>query len=733
MRVAGAGRYTVPIMTTKNIARWVAIGALFLIPFLSLYVANGLYFPFITGKNFAFRVLVEIAFASWIVLAISDRRYRPRFSWTYAWYKSFVFWMLIADLTAVNVHKALWSNYERMDGWVTLIHLLILLVVMGAVLSTENLWRKWWLAFVAGSGIVTLYGIGQMLGLFGIHQGSTRIDATLGNAEYLAGYLLFAIAIALWQAFETRAKDQAWLKYSLIALAAVELVVLFATGTRGTLIALIVAAVVGSVLWILETGKKGRKGAVAILAVIVVLVGGLFVFRDASFVQNNPNVQRLASVFSLKQALGPRITIWHMAVEGIQEKPILGWGQDGYNYVFNQFYEPHMYSQEPWFDRAHNMFLDWSIAGGIPALLLFLAALITAIIALYRAPVSRGERIMLLSALAGYSVQGLVVFDNLFTYMPFIAIIAMAHMVSSRPVKMIENAHEINDTRLDTIVGPMALVFGLLLIWFVNVPSVLAGSDLIAGLTPSNAPDARFASFKESSKVGGLGHQEITEQLMSFASGAVGDNSLTQSMREDIAKYAEQEMSAELERAPKDTRLHLQYALFLRSIGDVKGAQAESAIARTLSPKKQSVLIEQGIEAFLLPDYAAAKEYFMQAYQLDTEYKDPLAYAAATAIAQKDIAGGKALLQQGFGTTTVNHPMLVLAYYQIHDWNDLILIVQQKLRETNDVNTGFQLAAAYSQAGRRQDAIAQVRATIAAHPEAAADGVSLLEQLGATQ
>ncbi len=37
----------------------VVYGGLFTIPFLTLYVANDYFFPFITGKNFAFRILVE--------------------------------------------------------------------------------------------------------------------------------------------------------------------------------------------------------------------------------------------------------------------------------------------------------------------------------------------------------------------------------------------------------------------------------------------------------------------------------------------------------------------------------------------------------------------------------------------------------------------------------------------------------------------------------------------------
>lgn len=718
-------------MTTKTIARWVTIGTLFIIPFLGLYVSNSMYFPFITGKNFAFRVLVEIAFAGWLVLAVCDRRYRPRFSWTAVWYKSFVVWLVIVDLFfAVNTHKAFWSNYERMDGGITLIHLFVLLIVMSAVLSTENLWRKWWLAFITGNALVSLYGLAQIAGLAAIHQGGTRIDASIGNAEYFAGYLLFAFIITIWQAVQTREKGMTWLKYSLYALAVIQFVLLFETGTRGTLIGLIAAGFFGSVLWILEAGKQGRKTGIAVLAVLLIAVGGLFVMRNASFVQQSPAIQRLASVFSLKSALGPRTTIWHMAFEGIKAKPITGWGQEGYNYIFNTYYEPTLYAQEPWFDRAHNIFLDWTVAGGIPGLLLFLAALLTAAWSLYRAPVERHERVLLLSALFGYGVQGLAVFDNLFTYMPLIAILALTHSLSSRPLKIMERWPEVNDTTLDTLVAPAALVVGGLLLWFVNVPSVLASEALINGLTPTNSPDARLASFQSAVDHHGLGHQEIAEQLVSFASQEANDPSASKETRQAIVNLAGKEMTAELARAPHDARLRLQYALFYRAIGDTKDAASQSAIARTDSPQKQIIIMEQGIEAFQAGQYDAAKEFFTQAYTLDTDYKDPIASIAAADIASGDIPAGKALLQQTYGTTTVTNQILILAYYQRKDWDDLITIMKAQVAQSSDVNTAFQLVAAYYEAGRKSDAIAELRTIMQEHPEAAQQAQQYLQQLG---
>ncbi len=117
----------------QQVARWTALGALFLVPLIPLVRTDFFFFPFITGKAFMFRILVEIAVCAWLFLAAVDKRYRPRFSWMGVAVLAFVTWMFVADCFAVNVAKAFWSNFERMEGWILLIHLLALPRHFGAL------------------------------------------------------------------------------------------------------------------------------------------------------------------------------------------------------------------------------------------------------------------------------------------------------------------------------------------------------------------------------------------------------------------------------------------------------------------------------------------------------------------------------------------------------------------------------------------------------------------------
>src|SRR3989344_5406608 len=182
--------------------------------------------------------------------------------------------MFFANLFALDVAKAFWSNFERMEGWVLLAHLAAFFIAASAVLRVEDKWRTWFLwslcvslvilthAILQGAGSGT-FGEGittfayqlfsepdptdpnRLIYFFPIHQGSTRIDASFGNSIYLAIYLLFNTFIAGWLAFTEK---RTWLKWSLFALSGISIVFIFLTQTRGAILGLLGALTLAAFL-----------------------------------------------------------------------------------------------------------------------------------------------------------------------------------------------------------------------------------------------------------------------------------------------------------------------------------------------------------------------------------------------------------------------------------------------------------------------------------------------------
>jgi len=711
-------------MTLKSVIRHVAIVPLFIIPFLPLYSEGSLFFPFIAGKGFAFRILVGIAVGAWLLLALSDKKYRPKWSWTLLIYGALVAWMFIADLFAANPHKAFWSNYERMDGFVTLAHVFLFFVVAGSVLSVGKLFKKWWLTVLGASLFVGIHGVIQLMGLAQIHQGGTRLDANLGNAAYLAAYLLFIIAIALWQAFESKG----WLRYGLLALAALHTVLLFSTATRGAILGFVGAVVLGTLVWAYQSGKQGRKIGAAIIGGLLLIIGGFLLIRDTEFVRQDPIFSRIASI--TVQDGATRFTLWGMAAKGVMERPITGWGHEGFSYIFTKHYEPSLYAQEPWFDRAHNVFIDWLVYGGIPAFVLFVALLLSAIVGLVRAPITKMERVVLISAIAAYAFQAMFVFDNLMSYIMLAAILAVAHIGTARPIAKLEELREIPDATMRTVALPIIAVLTIAVVWVVNAPGIIGGQQLIKALGYRANAATAIVYYEESLKSGTFATQEVREQLISYAGQVAASPGVSNEVKQKVVTLAFSEIQKEITQAPLDARILIMYAQALEGAGDMRAALQVLQEAEKLSPTKQVILIQAGLTLWKLDDRAAADEYFTRAYDLAPAFSEAAAYAAAGDIITGNVAKGKALLVETFGTTTVNHDIVRFAFLEAKLYPELLASTKLMVTERDgSAESRYYLARVYATVGRVNDARAEIQATIVAFPQTKAVGEELLRQI----
>ena len=719
----------------KDIARWTAIVALFTIPFLPLYISDGLFFPFITGKAFAFRILVEIALAAWIVLALIDRRYRPQFSWVLVLFGALVGWMAVANALGVYPVKALWSTFERMDGWITLIHLIAFFLVSSAVLRVEKLWRKWWFYFVAVAGAVCLYGLVQLGGGAEIHQGGMRLTASLGNAIYLAVYLMFALFASAWLA----ATSRGGVRYALIAFMMLAAIVLFFTGSRGPLVGLAAGTGFAALLWLFlaARGKKdaatrqGIKIAAAAIAVIVLAGGSLFLGKDTSFVRDNAFLARAASVFNLDEELRVRGTIWSIALAGAQEDLLTGWGQEGFNQVFNKYYDPSLYEQEQWFDRVHNMYLDWLIAGGLPALTFFVALLAVAAVSLVRSQeFSRVERVILVSALMAYVVQALVVFDNLFSYVPLVMLLAMAHVATGRPIPALERLPVVHKDSHALAVGGVALLITAGMVWTVNMPIISTSHRLIVALTPAPDLNSNLVLFKGLLAEEPPMSQEVREQLVTFAARVSKEERIPAAVKEEFAVFAVEEMGKEVLKNPNDARLHVMLAQAYETAGEAERSLAQIEEAIRLSPKKQSLHLNRAFKLYELGRIEESKEAFAYAYELDPSFDSVAISAASGYLLAGDVAGAREILLEAVGTTTPDSDSLFFAYYEAKQWNELVGVARARVdAENGSAKSRYRLAQALAAARRFAEARAEISATITAYPETRAEGEALLAQI----
>ena len=346
-------------------------------------------------------------------------------------------------------------------------------------------------------------------------------------------------------------------------------------------------------------------------------------------------------------------------------------------------------------------------------------------------PLSRSASIALPAALAGYAVHNLFVFDNLYSYVYFFALLALIDSQVARPIERLERAPELDAATGATFALPVAAVVALALVWSVNVSGMRASAGLIDAMTGSPAGiGANIAAFEELSAHPSFAAQEIREQLVSFAGAVTQSSQATGEQKQQAVSLAIREMQKQVAAYPLDARGHLQLSYAYRAAGDGANTLKEIQAALALSPQKESFWIEAGALAWDLNDAQAARKYFDTAYALGPQFPDLAVYAAAGAIAVGDTAAADKLLRAAFGTTVVDSDVLAFTYYRVKDWPRLIALWKQRTDKPNaSVETWFSLAAAYYAAGRKAEAAATINAAVARYPDAASAGAAALKQI----
>lgn len=697
----------------NDILKVIVYGGLFAIPFLTLYVENDYFFPFITGKNFAFRILVEMVLAAWVVLCFLDAKYRPKFSWVLASFASLLVVMFFANLLGQHPGTSFWSNFERMDGYVTLVHVFLYALVLGSVLTTKSVWDKYLHATLVAATITAFYGLAQYAGMI---EGFTskRIEGYLGNSAYLSIYMLFHVFIAFWMMVESKVPFRR-LMYALLAV--LFTYVLINSGTRGTVLGL-VAGVGVMVTYIMLFGskyKEFRNYATAVFVLLLIGAGSLMLAKDTEFVQGSTNLARIANI-DLGQDLKVRATIWGMAWEGVKERPVLGWGQGNFNYVFNEQYEPFLYNQEQWFDRAHNIIMDWLIAGGFLGLMAYLGIFVAAIYYLLVLPLLKKddetftvlERGVLLGILAGYMTHNLVVFDNIVSYMFFGLVLALIHSRVGRKVEVVEKSKFDKDL-VNQFVAPVALVAFGLCVYFIHAPGMATAADIIDGYE-AQVPVDRLAAFKRAAANNSFASQEVSEQIAQQAMSILRTPGVDPALQSEFVSFAESELMKLAKDKPGDARVEVFIGSFYRSIGDLEAAAVHMDKARELSPNKQSIILQQAIIAYSMMDLEKALGLFGEAYHLDERNNEAALYYGSLLLMTGDVSGARALIKDQATMEYFSENDFFLSAASSSDRTLLIDLYKARLnKRPAEAQSWSSLAYLYNQVGDKEAAARTLR------------------------
>lgn len=451
-------------MGSLNISRIflkISQGFLYLVLLTPLLISRNLYFPFVSGKIIFFKVVVELALFFYLLAFFTNPK-QPEFEFK-KYFKNPIFLSVgvfcliffFASFWGINAKFSLFSNYERGDGGFQFLHYLVFFFLLVSLFRTKNDWKRFFFVSIIVSLIVCFYALGQLgeakclvnaasnesaiqacsSGTF--LAASLRVSGTLGNSSYLAVYILFHFLFIGYLFIGEKIKA---LKFVWGAIAVFEFYILLLTQTRGVFLGLLVAILLWVLLSIFRLIRREDKRILYIIGVVLTTLA-LFLVILSFFSSGHPNSVAARFVKSLDpsyvmDSLKDRFWAWSSATAAIVEKPF-GWGAENFPQAFDKYYNPKLFGVESWFDRAHNIYLDYALVGGFPLLLVFLSICFFCFRQLFRmflfSHSDKDEEIksyflysILFIVITTYLVQGLVLFDVVSTYLVLFILLAFA-------------------------------------------------------------------------------------------------------------------------------------------------------------------------------------------------------------------------------------------------------------------------------------------------------------------
>ncbi|MEK7568216.1 MAG: O-antigen ligase family protein [Patescibacteria group bacterium] len=494
---------------------------LYLAPLAVILVTPSTLFPFIVGKYVFFRITVGLALIFFLIAwafgggsRVSNPVSRILKSPLAVAVSVFVFIFLAAGFLGVDPTYSFWSNFERGEGGLQILFFYAFFLLLFLVFKEESEWRKMFLFSLVAASLMIFYGIGAGLkyvdmemitvtqngALTEVPSGNggpyfqwfknfigpkfgDRFQGTIGNSAYVAAYLIFAMFYAAYLLIDKyRHRFKSFSFFALAVAVVFFMTFFFLAATRGAFIGLIAAALAFLVYMGISV-KNWRKwflmGAIGLLAI----VGSLVYFKESFFVKNLPG-SRMFDISFYAQNIQERMVIWQIAVDGVSDRPLLGWGPENFPVVFDKHYNPAHYSVErgfgAWYDRAHNVFLDYLISVGFLGLLSYLAIFGVFYWQLfkrnYKSQITNYKQItnsnhqiqnianaLLFSLPIAYLVQGLVLFDILPIYLNLFLFLAFAGYVFGKN-SVAETKNDLPDSlkkiiAVAAIIGVVALIY----------------------------------------------------------------------------------------------------------------------------------------------------------------------------------------------------------------------------------------------------------------------------------
>ncbi|MDB5188992.1 MAG: hypothetical protein JWM92_590 [Candidatus Nomurabacteria bacterium] len=442
-------------LTTKRSAleKWLGAGIVLVFVVLPLLYFSSWPAAYVTSKQYFLMGAVEVLAVLWVWLLVKDRRYRltrQNILWLLP-LKLFLVSLTVSAIVGVDPATSFFSTVESGTGLLLLYHVFLLACILTSFIRVQQQVFFKRIAQATLFASVILAAATFFTGPNGVFTTQSPMlvgssgGAMMGNLLLAGAYFIFSIFLALYLAsHESRIWKKVFYAVSIAVIvfspiyfnphlwtgmpfAQLKASSFFLIGqARVATGALIVGLFVTLFTWLwIGTNQKmarliGMGGIIAMVIVAVIGIQQIIIPISA------------AHTFFVKES-GNRIVDWQTSLQGIKEKPLLGWGPENSHAVYQRYFNPIVYSagrgNEVYALHPHNNTLEVLVDGGVIGFVLYLAVLLSlfrGIWLLYRRNKIDGKTyVLFIGMLVAFILQQQMIYDSIVSYALFFSVIAI--------------------------------------------------------------------------------------------------------------------------------------------------------------------------------------------------------------------------------------------------------------------------------------------------------------------
>ena len=396
-----------------------------------------------------------------------NKKTKISFTWSPISFILFLFIVIlfISGINGVNFLDSFWSKATRMTGIFYFLHLGVFYLIFSAIFDEENSLRDFLRVFIISAWILS---IGSLL-FTSLHF--------FGNSTFAGMYLYAAFLLSIYYIATSEEVKNKWWRFFIplgllinpyfinrelwfgnLNIFKTPLNVIGEAQASSYVIFFSVFMLIGIFLISKIKNIKFRK----IIIWSSVIIGFLSIsFASHSLLSPDGYLQKAY----LNNASSARPIVWDLAKKSIKDRPLLGWGGDNFDRAFENNYDNHLLENkngpEPWFDRAHNIFIDQTIETGylgmIIYILIYLTVISSMLYVLFKAQEKNSKVLasIIIVYFVGHFFELQTAFDTAISYIPVAIMLGLAtilfHKVYTSTNK--ENKIHIIPLKVQYIIG----------------------------------------------------------------------------------------------------------------------------------------------------------------------------------------------------------------------------------------------------------------------------------------